>query len=171
VRVHRNEPLRFEKTGPRSWWHLLKKLRTDNGYVNVVSYGVKIWHLRPFPGSPWNRELLSEPILPSKSNTLKCFDTWPKHMAANERGDCRFLPLAINAPDPTGYSFCFTEHLINMHAHQDGQNMEHNVYQDFKELMQSCHHWVHLPIGRGEYISEVWWAPGNCCMNGWPSFW
>lgn len=70
----------------------------------------------------------------------------------------RMLPLALNDPDVIGYSACWGNTLMTLHAYRAGENFV--FYKDLSAAYPRAV-WIHLPMSSGERISEIWGRRGK----------
>ncbi|KAK4041709.1 hypothetical protein C8A01DRAFT_14573 [Parachaetomium inaequale] len=65
----------------------------------------------------------------------------------------QMLPFTLNDPQVTGYSACWSNRLLRLHAHRDGEDM--SFYQDLDCIAEQPT-WIYIPNEPGELVTDIW---------------
>ncbi len=62
----------------------------------------------------------------------------------------KYIFVAGCDPNIRGYSACLNKSVLYLHAHREGESLE------FYSIFPSNTLWIHMPVGLGEFITDIW---------------
>ncbi|KAI1821807.1 hypothetical protein F4861DRAFT_438964 [Xylaria intraflava] len=138
---------------PGMWWHTIK---VTDGILQTTSDGLKLRKVAPSTEderawlTSWST-CWSTPIARADIRLLR-FSSLISQGRPRVPLDIRMAALEINEPTITGYSACWTNHLVGLHAHYEG---DLSFYRDYPTRHENTV-WIYFPIHPGEFITEIW---------------
>ncbi|UKZ88629.1 uncharacterized protein TrAFT101_004377 [Trichoderma asperellum] len=135
---------------PLDWWQVLPLI--EDSILHFEFDGLKLRNIREAEQGDSRPSLWSAPFY--RRDLIRFIVT-------HSSKPSRFNRLKINDPETTGYSVAWNPFHL---ALKIIRHMATDDWSCYSELPQDMTTWLHIPIGRGELLKEIWHREHtHCC--------